>query len=110
MEAMYRSIIEIDRNVSKEELEEITRTISAAFRNRAGTIENKSKDPFVFIFEGIDEPGWSCLMLGDLEVAKNKQIFEAIADWQWIDENDPNENEDEKKSYIELDKECGWWK
>ena len=110
MEAEYRSIIEIDRNISGDELVAITKVIESAFRNRAGTVENRSKDPFVFIFEG-DEKLYGCLHLGAFDIAENnKALFNHIKSWKWLDRDEPSEDEDLKKTFLYAGIRYGWWK
>ena len=86
MEAEYRSIIEIDRNISGDALTAITTVIESAFSNRAGTVRNASNDPYVFIFGG-GESEWSCLGLGDFNVAENPIIKGKISSWKWVESN-----------------------
>ena len=97
MEAEYRSIIEIDRNISGDELVAITTVIESAFSNRAGTVRNASNDPYVFIFGG-GEAEWSCLGLGDSILRDNPAMKGKISSWQWI-ESDPDECVDTLKIF-----------
>lgn len=88
---MYRSIIEIKKNVPGETLANLRRVTESAFSNRAGSVKNTSDDPYRFVFQG-NEDQFGCLELGMLKLKRKDDILNQIASWHWVDDEDPNEN------------------
>ncbi len=64
---MYRSIIEIKRNVPHDLLINLRIVAENSFSNRAGSAKNSSSDPYKFVFKG-DEDKFGCLEVGMLEL------------------------------------------
>lgn len=88
---MYRSIIEIKRNVPHDLLINLRIVAENAFSNRAGSVKNSSSDPYKFVFKG-DEDKFGCLEVGMLELEDKYDFLKQVNSWQWIDDNDPKEN------------------
>ena len=88
---MYRSIIEIKRNVPHDLLINLRIVAENAFYNRAGSAKNSSSDPYKFVFKG-DEDKFGCLEVGMLELEDKYDFLKQVNSWQWIDDNDPKEN------------------
>ena len=86
---MYRTVITIKSDVTNDVLVGLRNEAIRAFDNRAGKVDNVSKDPYVFIFEG-EERFYGCLSLGRLDLRKIKSFLNDVESWHWIDE-DPNE-------------------
>ena len=61
-----------------------------AFHNRAGKLENISKEAHMLIFEG-DSGAYPCLELGTFALKDTVGILDYISSWEWIDE-DPDES------------------
>lgn len=94
---MYRSIIEIKKNISGEALDKLRQTAEKAFSNRAGSVANSSKDSHRLVFEG-GEKDYGCLDLGVAELGFTDGFLRQIDSWQWLDD-DPRENCDILKIY-----------
>ncbi len=88
---MYRSIIEIKRNVPHDLLINLRIVAENAFSNRAGSVKNSSSNPYKFVFKG-DEDKFGCLEVGMLELEDKYDFLKQVNSWQWIDDNDPKEN------------------
>ena len=88
---MYRSIIEIKRNVPHDLLINLRIVAENAFSNRVGSAKNSSSDPYKFVFKG-DEDKFGCLEVGMLELEDKYDFLKQVNSWQWIDDNDPKEN------------------
>ncbi|MCI9612637.1 MAG: hypothetical protein HFH33_11575 [Eubacterium sp.] len=88
---MYRSIIEIKRNVPHDLLINLRIVAENAFSNRAGSAKNSSSAPYKFVFKG-DEDKFGCLEVGMLELEDKYDFLKQVNSWQWIDDNDPKEN------------------
>ena len=88
---MYRSIIEIKRNVPHDLLINLRIVAEKAFSNRAGSAKNSSSAPYKFVFKG-DEDKFGCLEVGMLELEDKYDFLNQVNSWQWIDDNDPKEN------------------
>ncbi len=88
---MYRSIIEIKRNVPHDLLINLRIVAENSFSNRAGSAKNSSSAPYKFVFKG-DEDKFGCLEVGMLELEDKYDFLKQVNSWQWIDDNDPKEN------------------
>ncbi len=88
---MYRSIIEIKRNVPHDLLINLRIVAENAFSNWAGSAKNSSSAPYKFVFKG-DEDKFGCLEVGMLELEDKYDFLKQVNSWQWIDDNDPKEN------------------
>ncbi len=88
---MYSSIIEIKKNVSGETLERLRKTVEKAFSNRAGSVKNSSNNPYKFVFKG-GEDKFGCLELGMLELKRENDVLNQFASWNWVDDEEPDEN------------------
>ena len=78
---MYSSIIEIKKNVSGETLERLRKTVEKAFSNRAGSVKNSSNNPYKFVFKG-----------GEDKLKRENDVLNQIASWNWVDDEEPDEN------------------
>ena len=87
---MYRTIITIKSDTPQEMLTAIHETAAKAFHNRAGKLENISKEAYMLIFEG-DSGAYPCLELGTFAIKDSAGILDYISSWEWIDE-DPDES------------------
>ena len=90
---MYKSIIDIRREVPKEKLDILVAMANKAFNNRAGQVKNRSNSPYRLSYEG-EESQFGCLQLGMLTLEKEKEFLACVSAWNWIDEEEPEENED----------------
>ena len=88
---MYSSIIEIKKNVPGETLERLRKTVEKAFSNREGSVKNSSNNPYKFVFKG-GEDKFGCLELGMLELKRENDVLNQIASWNWVDDEEPDEN------------------
>lgn len=88
---MYSSIIEIKKNVPGETLERLRKTAEKAFSNRAGSVKNSSNNPYKFVFKG-GEDKFGCLELGMLELKRENDVLNQFASWNWVDDEEPDEN------------------
>lgn len=96
---MYKVVIDIRKNVSKQTLEALMKRADKAFDNRAGKVENVSKMPYRLSYEGGEEY-FGALDLGALALEKEKDFVDNVKSWHWIDEEDPEENCDILKEII----------
>ena len=87
---MYKNIIDIKNDTPSEKLLSISEIAADAFNNRAGRLQNTSKNPHILVFEGGDNY-YACLELGMFELRDNKNFMECVQAWQWVDEN-PDES------------------
>lgn len=90
---MYKSIIDIRRDLPSDLLNALLEVANSAFDNRAGKVENVSNDPYRFVFEG-GEDKFGCLELGMLSLEKQGLFLPFVEAWTWVDEEDPEENTD----------------
>lgn len=86
---MYSTVIEIRNDIESDMLRQLKLDIESAFANRAGTVENISKEPYRFEFVG-DEDAYGCLEIGSLNLKRNRLFWKHVRTWKWIDE-DPDE-------------------
>jgi len=94
---MYRTVIEIKKNISGETFNKLKQTIENAFSNRAGSVKNSSTEPYKFIFAG-GEADYGCLDLGVAELGFTNGFVRHVDAWKWLDD-DPNENCDVLEIY-----------
>lgn len=87
---MYRTIIEIDKNVTPNTLEDIKDICISAHKNRAGKVDIKELSDYKFAFEG-EEKDYGCLQLGNLALNKVKTFKDNLLTWRWEDE-EPDES------------------
>lgn len=88
---MYKSVIEIRRDVPKEMIQKMSCIADEAFNNRAGKVRNMSKTPYCLSYEG-GESDYGCLELGMLALENQKDFLACVEAWNWIDEECPDEN------------------
>ncbi len=88
---MYKSVIDIRREVPQKLLGKLSMMADRAFNNRAGRVCNVSKQPYRLSFEG-GEQDFGCLELGMLALENQKDFLSCVEAWNWIDEEDPGEN------------------
>lgn len=87
---MYKTIIELKENISRETAKEIREICIAAHDNYAGEVQIKDISPRKFVFEG-EQESFPCLQLGWLKLKKSSDFLKCAAQWLWED-NDPKEN------------------
>ena len=88
---MYRNVIDIRKEVPSDVLKTLVVMADTAFNNRAGRVKNVSVSPYRFIYEG-DEKDYGCLNLGMLSLYAKKDVVSNVLNWNWIDEDDPDES------------------
>ena len=88
---MYRNVIDIHKEVPSDILKVLAMMADRAFDNRAGKVKNVSDCPYRFIYEG-DEKDYGCLNLGMLSLYAKKDFVSNVLNWNWIDEDDPDES------------------
>lgn len=88
---MYRTIIELKKNISPDLLSDFKSKIEGAFSNRVGTVKNISKNPLCFEFAG-NEDMFGCLEFGMLNIEELHDLIPYIDSWNWIDEECPDES------------------
>lgn len=86
---MYKSVIDIRREVSADVLKTLVAKADNAFNNRAGKVRNTSKSPYRLSYEG-GEKEYGCLELGSLALKREKEFLPFVSAWHWIDD-DPDE-------------------
>lgn len=99
---MYRVILEFKDNLPEEKLQELKKLAAEAYNNRAGSVKDQCKELNRCIFEGGEEKE-GCLNLGSLFFDKLPKIRTFIKQWDWIDEEYPEENCSILKSFINFD-------
>lgn len=87
---MYKTIIELKKEVPDTTLQNLTDTIKQAFHNQAGMVENTGDTPYHFVFKG-DEESYCCMQMGNLALDKMTLFHEYVQTWTWEDE-DPEES------------------
>lgn len=88
---MYKSVIDIRREVPNDVLKLLVAKANKAFDNRAGRVKNVSTSPFRLSYEGGEEQ-FGCLELGMLALEKEKDFLPYVSAWNWIDEEEPGES------------------
>lgn len=88
---MYKSVINIRKDISKDLLKKLSQMADKAFDNRAGRAVNTSREPYCFSFAGGKEL-FGCLELGMLALEEQKDFLSCVEVWRWIDEDNPGEN------------------
>ena len=88
---MYRNVIDIRKEVPSDVLKRLVFMADKAFNNRAGRVKNISVSPYRFIYEG-GEKDYGCLNLGMLSLYAKKDFVSNVLNWNWIDEDDPDES------------------
>lgn len=88
---MYRSIIELKKDISPDLLSRLKEKIEAAFSNRVGTVKNTGKAPYHLEFAG-GEDKFGCLEFGMLCVEEQQDVIPYIEAWNWIDKECPDES------------------
>lgn len=95
---MYRTIIELKKEISDSEYARIKTLIERAFRNRAGSVKNFSQEKYLFVFETKEHDLFCCLGIAILDLWE--QGFEPYFEkWLWEEDVDPSENADLKKMF-----------
>ena len=87
---MYKTIIELKKEIPDAALQNLTDTIKQAFHNSAGMVENTGDTPYHFVFQG-DEESYCCMQKGNLALDKMALFHEYVQAWRWEDE-DPEES------------------
>ena len=95
---MYRTVIELKKEIEPNMLEKLKNIASKHYDNRAGKVDNSSTNPFVLVFEGIGEAVYGCLDLGTSTLART-DFLDYVKSWEWIDDEDPFENCDVYQLY-----------
>lgn len=88
---MYRTVIELKKDVEENTLQQLKSIIENAFSNREGTVVNISNKPFCFEFAG-GEKEHGCLEIGLLNLKREKLFWQYVNTWKWIDEYEPDES------------------
>ena len=68
---MYKSVMEIRKDINPNRLDQLASIAERAFRNRAGRVKNVSLTPYCLSFEG-GEKDYGCLELGMLTLKREK--------------------------------------
>lgn len=97
---MYRTIIELKKNISDETLDEIKNICISAHNNRSGKVDIKEISKYCFAFEG-EEADYGCLILGYLELDDIQIFRDSVMSWMWEDE-EPDESCDLFKELSEV--------
>ena len=90
---MYKSVIEFNKDIPIDKISVLALMADKAFNNRAGKVKNASSIPYLLSYEG-EENQFGCLQLGMLALEKEKGFLSCVSAWNWIDEDEPGENED----------------
>lgn len=99
---MYKVIIELNRNITDEELKTLTEIITNAFDNCDGKVQkSQATSPYEFLFEG-DEDKFGCLQIGLLNLSDVKLFWDNADVWKWIDEEDESENCNVKDEFADF--------
>ncbi len=98
---MYRTIIELKQGLSDSEYARIKTLIERAFRNRAGSVKNSSQEKYLFVFETEEHDLFCCLGIANLSLDK-KGFCSYFEKWLWEEDEDPSENEDLKKMFMDF--------
>ena len=96
---MYRNVIDIHKEVPSDILKVLAMMADRAFDNRAGKVKNVSDCPYRFIYEG-GERDYGCLNLGMVSLCEEKAFVSNVLNWNWIDEDEPDESCDVLKEML----------
>lgn len=88
---MYKSIIDIRKDVPGDVLKLLVAKADKAFNNRAGKVQNMSNSSYRLSYEG-RESQFGCLELGMLALEKESDFLSYVSAWKWIDEEEPEES------------------
>lgn len=83
---MYRNVIDIQKEISRDILSVLAAMADKAFDNRAGKVSNVSKSPYRLVYEGGEEE-YGCLEVGMLNLKREKEFLACVSAWRWIDDN-----------------------
>ncbi|MDR2296500.1 MAG: hypothetical protein LBD95_06835 [Clostridiales Family XIII bacterium] len=92
---MYSTIITFKNDIPSDVLLSLREICEKAFDNRAGKAEraesrsNEASNQIVF--EG-GEACFGCFQLGNISLYKAKGFKDAVAKWEWVDHDDPDES------------------
>ena len=95
---MHKTIIKIKKSTPPAKVKIINAIIRGLFNNRAGKVQNSSKDPYTLIFKGT-EKDWGCIDLGTLALEDVPRLLGYISSCWWIDEENPEESSDVLKVF-----------
>ena len=101
---MYKNVIDIKKDTPEAVLNELKEMADKAFNNRAGKVTNVSDIPCRLIYEG-GEDLYGCLELGMLKLKREAEFLRSLNKWQWIDEEEPEENCDLLKLFTRNDEQ-----
>ena len=90
---MYKNIFDVRKDTPQDILKTLAEIADRAFDNRAGKVDNTSDTPHRFIYRGGDSE-YACLEVGMLNLKRQPNFLRYLEAWNWIDEDDPTENED----------------
>lgn len=90
---MYSVVIDVRKDTPQDILRILAGVADKAFDNRAGKVKNTSNAPYRFIYRG-SESNYGCLEVGMLNLKRQPNFLLYLEAWNWIDEDDPTENED----------------
>ena len=96
---MYKNIIDVRKDIPQDILKTLAGIADRAFDNRAGKVENASDTPYRFIYRGGDRE-YAYLEVGMLILKKQPDFLPYLEVWNWIDEDDPDENGNLLKLFI----------
>lgn len=95
---MYRTIIELSKEIDITACEELAEVADKAFDNRAGKLTNQSSDSYVLTYEG-DEDFYVCIHIGILDLLDSKVFMKHVIKWTYLDTDEP---EDEISDVLEI--------
>ena len=100
---MYKTVLTFKDGVTDDELAALRKSCEDAYDNRAGKVACKTDIdlPNRIFFEG-GESLYCCLQLGNSILCKTKGFLDCVSSWEWIDNDDPNENHSVIEAYAEF--------
>lgn len=88
---MQKSVIYFKQTLDEKKIDLLVSIANDAFNNREGKITGTREPAYCLAYAG-DESMYGCLQLGMLELEDNKDFLACVSDWEWIDEEYPEEN------------------
>lgn len=98
---MFQVIIDFKKTLDKDTLKRFTAEADKAFDNHAGCVRNSSDDPYRLVYEGDGNDMFCCLGVGFTDLGRTQGFIECLSAWQWIDTDNPAENDDLLRLYAQ---------
>ena len=96
---MYRETIILKKDLEDDVLQSLKEKASKYYNNRAGVLENISKEKNIIIFQGNNENAYETMSLGSLNLYDNTDFVSNVISWTFEDTECPEDNCDVLEAY-----------